>query len=203
MHFGSEVRWWNVLLFLHSVELLNLRGQTCQRCSWFHLSWEPTKDKSHSLNASFKNNNIKGSPDWRTENRLFLWWGFEEICFTTGEQSCLQTDQFPGLEPTLLPLLGCDLTVSGISETYRLRGYELSIECTFQWIGSFSLQSLIRFDFYCFLLCFFFMLSELMWEFVRKDKGPAPEVSSTKPHLSHMQDGCRGSWEIQPGPEFK
>lgn len=47
-----------------------------------------------------------------------------------------QVDQFLGPGPTL-PLLGCDLAVSGVSESHGVRGYEFTIKSTFQWISAF------------------------------------------------------------------
>lgn len=115
MHFRSDALWWKVLLFLHSRRIteFDLREQTCRRCSWFHLIGEPTKNKSHSLKTSFKNIRTSRQVLIEEVNAGFFffckWWGFEEIHYsTTGEKSCMLTDQFPRLEPTLLPLLDCN-----------------------------------------------------------------------------------------------
>lgn len=190
MHFGSDVLWWKVLLFLHSCRIteFDLREQTCQRCSWFRFCGEPTKDKNHSLKTSFKN--IRTSKEVQIEEVkagfffFVKWWSFEEICSTTGEKSCMLTDQFPRLELTA--------AIAGLLSTPHCNG-----------LAPFHYSHWLGLIFIVFLCVFSFMLSKLMWEFVRKDKGPAPEIRNTKPHLSHMQDGCRVSWEIQPGSEFK
>lgn len=133
------------------------------------------------------------------------WWGCQEISSTGWLlESCLQTDQFSALEPILLPLLGCDLAVSGGSENHSVRGYEFNIKSTFHWISApFHYCHWSGLVFFCFGVFFPPILLELMREFVGNHKGHAPETRSTKPPLSHMQDGCMGSWEIQSGPEFK
>lgn len=194
----------NSLVFTFSQINLWLEGTAAlksQRCRWVHFSCELNKHDNHSLNIGFKNVKTQLTKVQTKELKVVL-----------------LKKKKGGRNGARLPLLGCDFSVGGVSESYSVRAAGGKAPSDWKWVvlhellwqrvhssndsGSFSLQQLITFVF-----CPTFRINSpiscsLMWRgnswlfFVGKEKGPAPETRSTKRHLSDMQDGCRGSWEI-------
>lgn len=213
----------NSLVFTFSqINLWLAVEQKSQRCCWVHFSCELSKHDNHSLNVWLKKcKKKKPTHKWQKSslekwNSFKKWWSVDvSVGWAAGSRlkraSAAVTGRWFSCQRCFWVLRRTrswreSLLWLNVRRTYR---FYLSIKSTFPIMARFHHSHRLG-SFFCPtsrmnspISCWVMFRVNAWLFFVGKEKGPAPETRGTKRHLSDTQDGCGGSWEIEPGREFK